>query len=269
MGCRSETKARAALETIPTNRGTILTVWTVDLSSYKSVLAFAERARSLPRLDGFVANAGLEPQEFTTFEDIELTILVNVVSTVLCGMAVLPVLRSTADKYGTATLQFVGSMQHFFGDYGKLVNIPPTNDIIDYLSDPTRNGQMSGRYALSKLLLHLAVHRLAPRAGPGVVVNIVNPGWCGTELSREKPMVGAQAFVFRRIGRTPEEGARTLIHGVVAGRESHDKYLSECVVKPESVWMRSQEAVTVADRLWTELERRYRKVSPEVVGFVL
>jgi retinol dehydrogenase-12 len=54
-------------------------------------------------------------------------------------------------------------------------------------------------------------------------------------------MVGIQAFVFRRIGRTSEEGARTLVHSIVAGEESHGMYTSECVVKPESVWMRSSE----------------------------
>ena len=81
-------------------------------------------------------------------------------------------------------------------------------------------------------------------------------------------MVGAQAFIFRRIGRTPEEGARPLVHGLVAGSDSHDKYLSECVVKPESVWMRSEQADEVADRLWRELQVRFEKVSPGVAQYV-
>jgi len=241
----------------------------VDLSSYESTLAFGARARSLPRLDGFIANAGLEPQTFTCSEGVEMTLLVNVVSTILCGIAVLPILRSTARQHGSATLEIVGSMQHFFANPGQITTIPEGNDIIDYLSDPSRrDDQMSGRYALSKLLLHLASHQLAQRSGKAVVLNIVNPGWCGTELSREKPMEGIQAFIFRRIGRTSEQGARTLVHGITSGEDTHDRYLSECVVKPESVWMRSDEGAKMADRLWKELMDRYCKIAPEVAEFV-
>jgi retinol dehydrogenase-12 len=271
LGCRNTVKGQIALSEIslPADGRTKLEVWTVDLSSYDSLLAFGARARSLSRLDGFIANAGLEPQTFGCSEGVEMTLLVNVVSTVLCSMAVLPVLRSTARLYGTATLEIVGSMQHFFANPGQITCIPEGNDIIDHLSDPSkREDQMNGRYALSKLLLHLAVHRLSQRSGKGVILNIVNPGWCGTELSREKPMEGIQAFMFRRIGRTSEQGARTLVHGIASGGETHDRYLSECVVKPESVWMRSDEGTGMADRVWKELMSRYRKIAPDVAGFV-
>jgi hypothetical protein len=33
------------------------------------------------------------------------------------------------------------------------------------------------------------------------------------------------------VGRTAEQGSRTLIHAAVAGEESHGKFLSECEIK--------------------------------------
>jgi hypothetical protein len=33
------------------------------------------------------------------------------------------------------------------------------------------------------------------------------------------------------LGRTAEEGSRTLLHGALGGQETHGKYLSECEVK--------------------------------------
>jgi hypothetical protein len=34
-----------------------------------------------------------------------------------------------------------------------------------------------------------------------------------------------------KIGRTTEMGSRTLLHGALAGKETHGKYLSECEIK--------------------------------------
>jgi hypothetical protein len=34
-----------------------------------------------------------------------------------------------------------------------------------------------------------------------------------------------------KFGRTAEMGSRTLLHGAVAGKEAHGKYLSECEIK--------------------------------------
>jgi len=74
---------------------------------------------------------------------------------------------------------------------------------------------------------------IKPVSQTGVVINYVNPGLCETELDRNAtPEIKARIGDMRkRMGRTAEEGSRTLLHGAVAGEESHGKYLSECVVK--------------------------------------
>jgi retinol dehydrogenase-12 len=72
----------------------------VDLSSFKSVIAFAEQVNADPdRLDIVVANAGVAPAKFVkTADGHEETIQVNGLSTGLMSMLLLPKLAATADK---------------------------------------------------------------------------------------------------------------------------------------------------------------------------
>lgn len=61
-------------------------------------------------------------------------------------------------------------------------------------------------------------------------MNYVNPGVCKTELSRNyKGEYRTFAdYAFNQHGRTAEMGSRTILHGVVADKESHGCYLSAC-----------------------------------------
>jgi NAD(P)-dependent dehydrogenase (short-subunit alcohol dehydrogenase family) len=95
---------------------------------------------------------------------------------------------------------------------------------------------MHHRYPLSKLILFYAVREytiLNPIPSTGVVVNYVNPGLCETDLTRhvEEHVRNHIQTMRDAIGRTAEEGSRTLLHGAFAGDDSHGKYLSESVPK--------------------------------------
>lgn len=74
---------------------------------------------------------------------------------------------------------------------------------------------------------------LLPVSKTGVVINTVNPGLCTTELSRNLNWVGRSRIALMRLllGRTAEQGSRTLLHAAVAGEESHGKYVSDCEIK--------------------------------------
>jgi hypothetical protein len=74
---------------------------------------------------------------------------------------------------------------------------------------------------------------MRPTSETGVTINFVSPGLCSTELARNAPFVfWLYITILRRlVGRTAEQGSRTLLHAVVAGKESHGKYLSECEIK--------------------------------------
>jgi retinol dehydrogenase-12 len=287
LGCRSLEKGNAAKNTISsqmTGSRTTIEIWQVDLASYQSVLAFGKRVQEqLPRLDAFISNAGVEPMVFELAEDLEMTLTVNVVSTMLLNVLVLPKLRATSVQYGIpTTLTTVGSSVHIFGSTGGL--LAPSKemsvDTFAILSDQNTadlggpDAGMSPRYALSKTLLHAVLQHLAakasrPKQKEQVIVNWVNPGWCASELGRHKngqPMGARISFAF--IGRTAEQGSRELVNAIFAGKDSHGHYLSECCVKPESTFLRSEEGIEFGERLWRELVARIEKISPETVSIL-
>lgn len=117
LAVRSLSRGHLAAESIVASEGRpdAVEVWELDLASYASVASFARRAADLPRLDVVVANAGVYTFDFSTAEDDEATITVNVVSTMLLGLLLLPKLRETAAAHGSkAVLTFTGSFVHYF-----------------------------------------------------------------------------------------------------------------------------------------------------------
>lgn len=265
---RDETKSGA---------NTKFDVWDLDLSSYDSVLGFSKRAcAELHRLDAFVANAGMEVQTFQVAETIEKHLAVNVVSCFISAIACLPLLKKTSNTFNVqTTLTFCGSMYHIFGpDEEFEAGLPEDADMFDALSDPTRT-DIIWRYALSKLVVHQCFHELAERVDKDVkqtdsqvVVNIVNPGWCGTELSRAKDTSLGERFCFALLGWTAEKGSRIYLHALAAGQKSHGQYLSEGSNKIESNYVRSNRGRRIQAKLWKDLMNRIEEVAPEVAKYV-
>lgn len=75
LACRSLEKGESAKRDIEgtTKRRGVMEVWQLDLGSYESVKEFAERAKSLRRLDSIVENAGISAQTFRLVEGNEST----------------------------------------------------------------------------------------------------------------------------------------------------------------------------------------------------
>lgn len=81
-----------------------------------------------------------------------------------------------------------------------------------------------------------AVRELAaicPVERTGVVINTIAPGLVSTGLGSDASTKTKALFSVLRtlFARTAEEGSRTILHGVVAGQESHGKMLSGCKIK--------------------------------------
>lgn len=137
LAVRSTEKGEAAAASIrssfpdkrPEDLDAVLQVWPLDLASYESVTAFAARAAAeLERLDVVVNNAGMYVYKsgFSLAEGDEVTVTVNVVSTLLLGLLLLPKLRETSMKYNKeCVLTFTGSFVHLMTDFpeGKSENI--------------------------------------------------------------------------------------------------------------------------------------------------
>lgn len=117
LAVRSIEKGQAARSSIEesTKRLGVVDVWSLDLSSYDSVKQFAQRAQGLRRLDVMVENAGIASDVFAMAEDNEATITVNVVSTFLLALLILPKLRQTATRFNVLPhLVIVSSEVHLF-----------------------------------------------------------------------------------------------------------------------------------------------------------
>jgi len=262
-------KAKVMSEIGSTDRLTI-DVWQVDLDQFDSIRAFCRRVDlELDRLDGFIANAGVELTKYEQSEHLERTLTVNVVSTFYMAISIWCKLQETAQTHNVDTrLTVVGSLIHCMAPESQL-DVPENMEILEVLSARDK-ADMSSRYPLSKLIVHqifasMAQHAPAQPGSCQVIFNLVNPGWCGTELGRAKEQGFFERICFQMIGRTSEDGGQTLAHAVTAGRETNRQYLSECVVKPQSEYVRSEKGQQIGKRLFDEVLGRIRTIDD---GFV-
>ena len=274
LACRSMTKGEEARRKIvasgETSSGDTVEVWQLDMSSYSSVLAFGHRIKSLSRLDAFIANAGIDVSHWELFEGYESILTVNVISTFLIAMLAIPKLRETSEAHQKSShLVITGSVIHIFAK-DKYLSQPEPGQIFKTLNNES-TADMNDRYHLSKLLVLLGVRQLAEKldsafdkSSASVIVNCVNPGWCKTELFRTHDGGMSGRIGLRLIGRTAEEGSRTLVHGAVADETTHGKYLSECRVKPESSFVRSEAGKVVERKVWSELVGIMEDILPGV-----
>jgi NAD(P)-dependent dehydrogenase (short-subunit alcohol dehydrogenase family) len=181
LACRSVEKGRAAAKDIQTSTGClpdVLDVWQLDMASYDSVQAFASRVHAnLPRLDVFIANAGINSSQFQMFEKDEAMITVNVVSLFLLGFLLYPKLRETAAQYESQTyFTITASDLHEIAKFEE--RKASEGQIFRSLN---RQSTFSGseRYATSKLmeiLLVKVIAALAPLESRNVIINCVSPG---------------------------------------------------------------------------------------------
>lgn len=96
---------------------------------------------SLDRLDIVVENAGIMTDNFTLAEDNESTITVNVTSTFLLAVMLLPKLRESSLKYNKETvLTLTGSFVHLLTKFPESKN----DHIFQSLADP-KSARMKDR----------------------------------------------------------------------------------------------------------------------------
>ena len=265
IACRSLEKGESAKRDIEstTGRKNVIEVWQLDLSSYQNVKDFAARAtKELPRIDILLENAGVATGEYHLMEDNESTITVNVVSTFLLALLLLPKLQETSQNFNIKpTLTIVSSEVHFFTSFKE----KSSQNIFDTLNNK-ETANMGDRYNVSKLLEVLAcreIARLHPGSLKNVTLNFVNPGWCHSELMREvsNPLVKLLKLI---MCRTTEVGSRTLVDAGLKGEESHGKYLSDSKIAPCAPLVEGREGPELQRRVWGELSEKLERIQPGV-----
>lgn len=156
----------------------VVQVWHLDMASYSSVLKFVERAeRDLEKVDVFLANAAIATGRFTLAEGNESTLTVNVISTLLLVLAMLPKMKATAEKSGsTPIISITSSGSHASAGFaersaseGKLFATMNQDKDFDAMQ----------RYPTSKLLEVLCVKHIGEHhPNMKVTINEVDPGFC-------------------------------------------------------------------------------------------
>jgi retinol dehydrogenase 12 len=281
LACRSIEKGEAAKRSIEetTKREKVVEVWQVDLSSYESVKSFCARAQELDRLDIVVENAGIAMPRFEEAEGMESTITVNVISTFLMALLLLPKLRADALRFNMIPhLTIVGS-----GSHAEVAHSPPLKpafdtevnkakfkeqdsaSIFEALKSPDHQ---TDRYNVSKLIQLQIIRELAPAmtasGKPQVILNTMMPGFCISDLTRHATFP-LNFFVWLGtvlIGRTTEMGSRTLVAGAEAGKDSHGMYMTDCKVSEASAWVRSEKGKEIQRKLYEELLDILESIEP-------
>lgn len=105
LGVRTVAKGEAAKAAIDAAAGTagsgVVSVWHLDLESYDSVRTFVRRAaEELERIDAVVENAGVALATRELAEGHAKPVTVNVLSTLLMAVLLVPVMRAKAEKVG-------------------------------------------------------------------------------------------------------------------------------------------------------------------------
>jgi NAD(P)-dependent dehydrogenase (short-subunit alcohol dehydrogenase family) len=92
--------AKAKIEAA-THTTSVAEVWELDLASYASVKAFANRAiKELDRIDAVIENAAVAVAQRVLAEEHAISVTVNVLSTFLLGVLLLPKMSKSAKKFG-------------------------------------------------------------------------------------------------------------------------------------------------------------------------
>lgn len=243
LAVRDVLKGAAAARQIDhqTQRKGVTEVWKLDMDHYSSVSQFAARVSSeLPRVDIAILNAGVTYKDYTVgAEGWESTLQVNVMSTALLALLLLPKLReSKTSVEDIAHLVIVTSEAHRWiqatdipnaglqsGNILQSVNAPPA-DI------KTWNGLHQN--AKSKLFAMYVMRSIAalatsPNGEIDVVVSATCPGACRSDLTRNFKGAGFSTAVGLKIfnllfNKTTEEGARVYVSAAAQGREAHGSW---------------------------------------------
>lgn len=233
LAVRDEDKGNAAVAKLSIRRNlqkTAIEVWKLDLSVYESIVAFAEKTKTLDRLDIVILNVGIAPAKFSTnsLTGHSECIQVNYLSTALLAILLLPVLKAKqANQKGASRITFVSSETAGWTSFKQKDASP----LLAALDKPGKIDMVDHMF-ISKLLGQFFILELAKVVSPSVVlINSTSPATVhDSEFNREhdKTFLGAVAkFFIRFYGNTASVGARMVTDAAVNhGEETHGQFLS-------------------------------------------
>lgn len=239
MGVRSLEKGREAarkLQHIAPNAK--VDVWELDMTSYSSIKAFANKCdNELTQVDFVILNAGLSPTKFETVEETghEVAVQVNHIGTALLTILLVPILKTKTTSHAPPRITTVNSLMAHICKFPNRDERP----LLKSFDNPTMAWDSGERYGASKLLNQLFLTRLCEKVNPNeVTINMVDPGLTsGTNLGGHHEASGVGAALVRSllgvVGRPVDRGAASYTNAVYGhGKESHGCFLMSCKIAP-------------------------------------
>jgi NAD(P)-dependent dehydrogenase (short-subunit alcohol dehydrogenase family) len=154
----------------------------IDVADPASVAA-ARDELAPDGVDVLVNNAGINPRQGVTPEDVEAAWQVNALGSWRVTQAFLPPMRERG--------------------WGRIVNVSTE------LATNAHEGRAGGIYPVTKIVVNAMTRALAEElAGTGILVNAVSPGWCRSDMGGESaPRSAAQGAASIVWGATlPDDG---------------------------------------------------------------
>ncbi|KAJ3511416.1 hypothetical protein NM208_g15434 [Fusarium decemcellulare] len=228
LGVRSIQRGEAAKKRIqnalgPCFKPDLVELVELDMMQFSSVEAFAHQvSNKFPKIHAAILNAGIAPVAYNTSDDKwESSLQTNVLSTAYLAILLLPKLRQTAKSSGYPThLEFVASNGH--GDVN-VASVQSDSNLLEKVNNAD-NFNMLKQYSITKLLEMYVVRELAAKVSSSeVIVVSVCPGLCKSDIARDAPwaMRKMDAVWKALYARSPEEGSRTLVSGILLEESAH------------------------------------------------
>ncbi|KAH6618585.1 hypothetical protein C7974DRAFT_465258 [Boeremia exigua] len=239
-----------------------LEVWELDMMSYDSVVAFAERAQMLEHLDIAILNAGLHRSSYQTGEHgWEEDLQVNTLSSVLLGVLLLPKLKQSKHYTGKIpVLEFVNSGLHRSAVVPTEVRKQPS--VLEHYNS-RENFKEGSQYKFTKVFLMYAANKLASEVSSAdVIITSICPGAVMTDLGRDHYFPGiyivAAALIFLLM-MSPSQGANPILSGTTQGESVHGRFWKSDQIQPIPPALAGEEMKELGSRIWDEIVEALKK----------
>ncbi|KIY69355.1 NAD(P)-binding protein [Cylindrobasidium torrendii FP15055 ss-10] len=256
LACRDLNKASVAVAEIGSAAAE---AWQLDLSDFKSVVAFADRVeRDLERLDILVANASIATLDLSvTGDGYEQMLQVNSLSNLLLSIRLTPILLKTAKANNTVSRLVTVSSNMFYGAVLDPALVKDHANIFKAISDPEyiKNPAVAASlYSITKLIQVCYTRTLQEYIGQEAPLSVscVCPGFCYSNLRSglTGPVKEYMEQLEKECAYTSEEGSRQLVFGAVGGDAEALKgqFVSMCRVREVSDYV--LQSAELERRLW-------------------
>ncbi|KAL5119026.1 hypothetical protein ACEQ8H_003155 [Pleosporales sp. CAS-2024a] len=233
-----------------------LDVWELDMMSYDSVVAFAQRAQKLDHVDMVVLNAGVYRTKFHKSQyGWEEDLQVNTLSTALLALLLLPKLRASKRITGRIPiLEFVNSGLHQSAVVPSEIR-RESNVLVRY--NQQHQFAEGHQYKFSKVFLMYAATFLSDNiSSEDVIITSICPGWVNTNLGRDHffPGVFILVFLFMFLFvKTPSQGANMILSGTTQGEMVHGRFWQHDRIQPIPPSLRGDEMKDLGRRVFEEI----------------